>query len=242
MWGVHHETDSNNLREGWHTWIDVSRLYKGSKPKFNASDPRGSALSPGKHLPHAFHGSPWRDNTILSEKLDFCPMPQAEALKLWDFFMERVEHIVKISFSWTLTHLRAALSDAEKWRRLDNGDHVLILSTCLFGATSLTNQECLNIFGRTKSSVTNECRVQCDMAFSRISLLAIDSISTLKAMCLYIVSYLPRTRLPRTNMLLESKRRRLDFAQHVDFDGSHLPKRRTTRHAPRRHSTRSFTD
>ncbi|KAK2472753.1 hypothetical protein H9L39_14928 [Fusarium oxysporum f. sp. albedinis] len=177
---VYHES------EGWHTWIDVSRLYKGSKPKFNASDPRGSALSPGKHLPHAFHGSPWRDNTILSEKLDFCPIPQAEAFKLWDFFMERVEHIVKISFSWTLSHLRAALSDAEKWRRLDNGDHVLILSTCLFGATSLTNQECLNIFGRTKSSVTNECRVQCDMAFSRISLLAIDSISTLKAMCLYI--------------------------------------------------------
>ncbi|KAF5568823.1 hypothetical protein FPHYL_2630 [Fusarium phyllophilum] len=177
---VYHES------EGWHTWIDVSRLYKGSKPKFNASGPRGSALSPGKHLPHAFHGSPWRDNTILSEKLDFCPIPQEEALKLWDFFMERVEPIVKISFSWTLSHLRAALSDAEKWRRLDNGDHVLILATCLFGATSLTNQECLDIFGRTKASLTNECRVQCDMAFSRISLLAIDSISTLKAMCLYI--------------------------------------------------------
>ncbi|EXK86459.1 hypothetical protein FOQG_09729 [Fusarium oxysporum f. sp. raphani 54005] len=177
---VYHES------EGWHTWIDVSRLYKGSKPKFNASDPRGSALSPGKHLPHAFHGSPWRDNTILSEKLDFCPIATEEALKLWDLFMERVEPIVKISFSWTLTHLRAALSDAEKWTRLDNGDHVLILSTCLFGATSLTNQECLDLFGRTKASLTNECRVQCDMAFSRISLLAIDSISTLKAMCLYI--------------------------------------------------------
>ncbi|KAI7758852.1 hypothetical protein LZL87_013812 [Fusarium oxysporum] len=99
---VYHES------EGWHTWIDVSRLYKGSKPKFNASDPRGSALSPGKHLPHAFHGSPWRDNAILSDKLDFSPIPQEEALKLWDFFMERVEPIVKISFSWTLTHLRAA--------------------------------------------------------------------------------------------------------------------------------------
>ncbi|KAG5744811.1 hypothetical protein H9Q70_012485 [Fusarium xylarioides] len=177
---VYHES------EGWQTWIDVSRLYKGSKPKFNASDPRGSALSPGKHLPHAFHGSPWRDNTILSEKLDFCPIPQEEALRLWDFFMERVEPIVKISFSWNLSHLRAALSDAEKWRRLDNGDHVLILSTCLFGATSLMNQECLDLFGRTKASLTDECRVQCDMAFSRISLLAIDSISTLKAMCLYI--------------------------------------------------------
>ncbi|RBR10317.1 hypothetical protein FVER53590_12420 [Fusarium verticillioides] len=177
---VYHES------EGWHTWIDVSRLYKGSKPKTNASDPRGSALSPGKHLPHAFHGSPWRDNTILSEKLDFCPIPQDEALQLWDFFMERVEPIVKISFSWTLSHLRAALTDVEKWRSLDNGDHVLILSTCLFGATSLTNTECLDLFGRTKASLTNECRVQCDMAFSRISLLAIDTISTLKAMCLYI--------------------------------------------------------
>ncbi|RBQ69220.1 hypothetical protein FVER14953_12420 [Fusarium verticillioides] len=100
--------------------------------------------------------------------------------------MERVEPIVKISFSWTLSHLRAALTDVEKWRSLDNGDHVLILSTCLFGATSLTNTECLDLFGRTKASLTNECRVQCDMAFSRISLLAIDTISTLKAMCLYI--------------------------------------------------------
>jgi hypothetical protein len=146
--------------------------------------------------------------------------------------MERVEPIVKISFSWTLTHLRAALSDAEKWRRLNNGDHVLILSTCLFGAASLTNQECLALFGRTKASLTNECRVQCDMAFSRISLLAIDSISALKAMCLYIVSYLLKTRRSRTNILPESKRRRIDIPQYVDTYGSHLTKRRTTRHAP----------
>jgi hypothetical protein len=103
------------------------------------------------------------------------------------------------------------LSDAAKWRSLDNGDHVLILSTCLFGAASLTNTECLDLFGRTKASLTNECRVQCDMAFSRISLLAIDSISTLKAMCLYIVSHLPKIRLPGTNMPPESKRRRPDF-------------------------------
>ncbi|KAF4338223.1 hypothetical protein FBEOM_7888 [Fusarium beomiforme] len=172
-------------REKWHSWIDVSRLYKG-KPKSSATHPRGSALSPAKHLPHAFHGSPWRDNTILAEKLDFCPLPANTALKLWDFFMERVEPTIKISFTWTSAQLREAIEDAEKWRGLDNGDHALILSTCLFGATSLTCAECIDVFGRTKVSLTNECRVQCDMAFSRISLLAIDNISTLKALCLYI--------------------------------------------------------
>ncbi|KAF4437485.1 hypothetical protein F53441_13022 [Fusarium austroafricanum] len=174
---VYHES------EGWHLWIDASRLWK---PRFSTSDPRSSALNPGKLLPHAFHGSPWRDNTILSDKLDFCPIPTDEALKLWDAFMERVEPVVKISFSWDLAKLRVALCDTDEWRRFDSGNHSLILASCLFGAVSLTSEECVELFGREKVSLTNECRVQCDMAFSRIGLLAIDSISTLKALCLYI--------------------------------------------------------
>jgi hypothetical protein len=103
--------------------------------------------------------------------------------------MERVEPLFKISFKWTLDHLRAALSDAEKWTKLDDGEQALALSSCLFGAMSLTNQECVSMFGRSKASLTNDCRFQCDIAFSRISLLAIDGLSTLKALCMYIVRY-----------------------------------------------------
>ncbi|KAF4993563.1 hypothetical protein FGRMN_6422 [Fusarium graminum] len=177
---IYHES------EGWHNWIDVSRLYKGAKPHFNASNPRGSALSPGKFLPHAFQGSPWLDRRLSSEGSNICPIPTEESVKLWNIFMERVEPLVKFSFKWTLDHLRAALSDAEKWARLDYGDQSLILASCLFASVSLTKQESVSIFGRAKESLISECRLYCDMAFSRISLLAIDNISTLKAFCLYM--------------------------------------------------------
>jgi hypothetical protein len=103
--------------------------------------------------------------------------------------MERVEPLVKISFKWTLDHLQAALTDAEKWTKLEDGEQALALSSCLFGAMSLATQECVGMFGRSKASLTNDCRFQCDVAFSRISLLAIDDISTLKALCIYIVRY-----------------------------------------------------
>ncbi|KAM0444948.1 hypothetical protein ACHAQK_002485 [Fusarium lateritium] len=177
---VYHES------EGWHSWIDVTRLCKGGKPHFNASDPRGSALSPGKFLPHAFQGSPWINNSLSFGGLPTCPIPTEDAVKLWSLFMERVEPLVKISFIWTLDLLRAALSDAEKWTKLDNGEQALALSSCLFGAMSLTSQECVSMFGRSKASLTNDCRLQCDIAFSTISLLAIDSLATLKALCMYI--------------------------------------------------------
>ncbi|KAF4973350.1 hypothetical protein FSARC_328 [Fusarium sarcochroum] len=177
---IYHES------EGWHTWIDVSRLYKGTKPQANPSAPHDSALSPGKYLPHAFQGSPWRDASSFPEALPACPIPTEEAVKLWDVFMERVEPVVKISFEWTLSQLKTALSDPEKWRGLDDGDHALILATCLFGAVSFTNQECVTRFDRSRSSLIAECRLHCDMAFSHINVLVIDSVSTLKAFCLYI--------------------------------------------------------
>ncbi|KAH7183259.1 uncharacterized protein B0J16DRAFT_163200 [Fusarium flagelliforme] len=171
--------------EGWQTWIDVSRLYKGSKPQFSSNDPRGTALSPAKFLPHAFNGSPWRDNTQISETLPL-QMPALEAVKLWDTFMERVEPVVKINFKWTLAHLKAAVANEEKWNALDDGERALILSTRLFAAVTLTNKECLKRFGRARALLMNECRMRCDIAFSGMNLLAIDSIATLKAFCFYI--------------------------------------------------------
>ncbi|KAF4469582.1 hypothetical protein FALBO_3509 [Fusarium albosuccineum] len=147
---IYHES------ERWRTWMDVSRLYKGTKPQFNNSDPRGSALSPGKFLPHAFQGSPWRDNHGFPKALTVCPIPTEDAVKLWDFFLGRVEPVTKISFAWTLAKLRAALSDAEKWMRLDDGEHALLLSTCLFGAKAnvdaLTSRSLWSLMGLVSRS------------------------------------------------------------------------------------------
>lgn len=114
-------------------------------------------------------------------------MPALEAVKLWDTFMERVEPIVKINFKWTLAHLKAAVSNEERWNALEDGERALILSTRLFAAVTLTNKECLKRFGRARALLMNECRMRCDIAFSRMNLLAIDSIATLKAFCFYIV-------------------------------------------------------
>jgi hypothetical protein len=175
------------IREGWQTWIDVTKLYQGTKAPFNPSDPRGSALSPAKFLPHAFNGSPWGDSTLVSETVSL-QMPTLEAVKLWDVFMERVEPVVKINFKWTLSHLKAAISDGEKWNRLEDGERALILSSRLFAAVSLANNECLRRFGRSRAILVSECRMRCDIAFSKMSLLAIDSLATIKAFCLYIVS------------------------------------------------------
>ncbi|UZP42969.1 hypothetical protein NXS19_010785 [Fusarium pseudograminearum] len=176
---VYHES------EGWQTWIDVNKLYQGTKAPFNPADPRGSALSPAKFLPHAFNGSPWRDDGLVSESLSL-QMPTLEAVKLWDVFMERVEPVVKINFKWTLAHLKAAISDGEKWDRLEAGERALILSTRLFAAVSLANHECLRRFGRSRAVLINECRMRCDIAFSKMSLLSIDSLATIKAFCFYI--------------------------------------------------------
>ncbi|KAF4979787.1 hypothetical protein FDECE_18006 [Fusarium decemcellulare] len=147
---IYHES------ERWRTWMDVSRLYKGTKPQFNNSDPRGSALSPGKFLPHAFQGSPWRDIHGFPEALTACPIPTEDAVKLWDFFLGRVEPVTKISFAWTLAKLRAALSDSEKWMRLDDGEHALLLSTCLFGAKAnvdaLTSRSLWSLMGLVSRS------------------------------------------------------------------------------------------
>lgn len=175
------------IRQGWQTWIDVSHLYKGTKPPFHPTDPRGSALSPAKFLPHAFNGSPWRDNTLVAQTLSL-QIPTLEGVKLWDVFMERVEPIVKINFKWTLSHLKAAISDGERWNRLEDGERALILSTRLFAAVSLTNQECLQRFGRARTILINECRTRCDLAFSNLCLLAIDDLATFKALCFYVVS------------------------------------------------------
>ena len=101
--------------------------------------------------------------------------------------MERVEPVVKINFKWTLAHLKPAVANEEKWNALDDGERVLILSTRLLAAVTLTNKVCLKRFGRARALLMNECRMRCDIAFSKMNLLAIDSIATLKAFCFYIV-------------------------------------------------------
>ncbi|CAF3591071.1 unnamed protein product [Fusarium graminearum] len=146
---VYHES------EGWQTWIDVNKLYQGTKAPFNPADPRGSALSPAKFLPHAFNGSPWRDNSLISESLSL-QMPTLEGVKLWDVFMERVEPVVKINFKWTLSHLKAAISDGDKWDRLEDGERALILSTRLFAAKAnidaLTSRSLWTLMGLVSRS------------------------------------------------------------------------------------------
>jgi hypothetical protein len=114
--------------------------------------------------------------------------------------MQRVEPITRISFEWTLHQLEKALLTPELWRRLSKGEQSLILSMCLFGVVSLSNEECINAFGQPKSSMLSRCRTHCECALSRSELLAIDDVSTLKALCLYMVciSYMssPSATLP----------------------------------------------
>ena len=148
---------------------------------------RGSIHNAGRPVPHAFQAFPWDQPPPHATITDKCPLQAQEAIRLWDTFMERVEPLVKITFDWTLQQLRSSLLDPERWRQLSQGEHVQILSVCLLGVVSLSDDECMEDFGQPKSTLLLQHRTQCEALFARINLLAVDNTSVLKALCLYMV-------------------------------------------------------
>ena len=101
--------------------------------------------------------------------------------------MQRVDPVMKINFKWSLHYLRTALDDSGRWRSLSTGDQTTILAVCLFGNVTLNNTECMESFGRSRSLLLKEYRSLCEASFTRTNMLAIEDISTLKALCLYMV-------------------------------------------------------
>ncbi|KAK2612803.1 hypothetical protein QQS21_001255 [Conoideocrella luteorostrata] len=170
--------------QGWQTWINITRAHGGAA-KLNDNSPLGSTLRPGKHLPHAFQGSPWRQDVQSSLSSRKCPVSVDGATKLWTVFMQRVEPIMKISFEWTLERLQSALVDSNLWENLSLGEHALALSSCFFGVVTLSDNECARDFSESKSSLLSQYRQHCEDSFARIIMLAIDDILTLKALCVY---------------------------------------------------------
>ena len=160
----------------------------GESAKSNDTS-HGSIHNVGRPVPHAFQTFPWGEPPPHAAIAEECPLPAHEAIRLWDAFMERVEPLVKITFDWTLQQLRSSLLDPERWRQLSQGEHVQILSVCLLGVVSLSDDECMEDFGQPKSTLLLQHRTQCEALFARINLLAVDNMSVLKALCLYMVRH-----------------------------------------------------
>lgn len=146
--------------------------------------------TPGKHLSHAFNGSPWRQRqhaTTSGTATGSGTDPGPHGARLWAFYIERAEPFTKITFEWTLEKFEKALGDTIQWGKLNAGEQILVLAQCLYGCVTTTNQECLEEFGKTRTATLDEYREYCEDAFTKMNVLAIEDIFSLKALCLYIV-------------------------------------------------------
>lgn len=169
--------------QGWQAWINVTRFHGGVNqlgPDF--------AHRPAKHLPHAFGGNFVTSDPESAYKWPQIPFTRDESSRLWQLFLQRVEPLVKMSFKWTLDRLQSALANDAEWIQLSDGERLLAISSCFYGAVSLSREESRENFGKSKPQLVTEFRGRCEDSFRCINILAINDIDTLKALCLYVVS------------------------------------------------------
>lgn len=171
-------------RRGWHAWINVARGLQGQTQQGLGG---GHAHRPATHLPHALNSIFLPAQLPESETHAQLPFSTTNATKLWATFLQRVNPIVKLSFPWTLDRLQSALTDAHHYERLTPGERALAIVSCYFGVISLSREECVEGFGKSKADLIADYQLHCDKCFMQLNLLAIDDIESLKALCLYIV-------------------------------------------------------
>lgn len=111
-------------------------------------------------------------------------------------FLKRVDPFIKLSFGWTRDRLQSSLIDSAQWELLSPGERALAVCSCYFGAVSLSKDECNVTFGKSKSSLLYEYRRHSEDLLTHTSMLTIDDIAMIKALCLYVVSLAILASLP----------------------------------------------
>lgn len=143
-----------------------------------------------RNYPDAFNG---RFSTNSSIDLSVSHPTQPTASVLWDAFSQRVNPLVRIIFSWSLSYWRSASTDQHLQKQLDDSEHALLFSLYLVSTTSLSEEECEEELHQPKATLMSKYQVLCEEALARTNILCITDITVLKALTIYMVS-LPSTK------------------------------------------------
>lgn len=163
-------------------------VTRGRRDVVSRLGPEATVHRPAKGLPHAFAGSPMSLQTQNPITVTDSFRATPEAARLWMMFRERVDPVVRLSFSWTLERLQSAVNDATQYKSLTAGERALLVASCYFGVVSLTKDECLAECGTSKADLTTAYRYHCEQSFIHLNILTVSDMESLKALCLYVVS------------------------------------------------------
>lgn len=127
---------------------------------------------------------------------------EANAAELWIVFYQRVNPLIRITFSWELQRLQRASVDSEQQNQLSHAECTLLCSLYLLSAISLSEEECTKRLCRSKSQLISEFDSLFNEALSCIGLLCINDIIVLKALTMYIVIVINLERLCQADGVL----------------------------------------
>lgn len=106
---------------------------------------------------------------------------------LWTIFKQRVNPLIRVSFSRDLDRLESATIAPAASTLEDDAEIALVSSIYLASVVSLSKAECTTKLRRSKKSLLSECQSFCEDALVRTNILCMKNIVALKALAIYLV-------------------------------------------------------
>ena len=166
---------ADDSRRTWQDWL-------GDAQESGTSD-RGKVPRnpfPRAHQTHALQGVLCSNNSI--DLVAQCPS-RRDAVKLWDFFYQRVDPLVRTSFSWTLKPLQLASTHPGSEKQINSAaEYAFIFSLYLLTIVSLSEEECKTEFLQHRSMLLSNFQALCDEALARTNIFCMTDIIVFKAL------------------------------------------------------------
>jgi hypothetical protein len=123
------------------------------------------------------------------ESLEKCTKPGIRE-ELCEIFLHQVDPVVKILHQ---PSLRKFLAEGNKYLNYEHG-HVateaLRYAVYYAAVISLTEDQCMSLFGAHRTPIVARYRLACESALARASITTTDDLTVLQAFVLYLVSLL----------------------------------------------------
>lgn len=175
------------LEEDGHTYYVESRAWQNWLGKGTNKSP----FTPRKRR-HAFSDLIMNneENGDLSSRH---PSP-GQAATLWSVFTQRVDPIVRVTFTWKMRDIQLRSTDPENVKHLSASEHAFVLAIYFISIASLSDEECHNILQESRASLLHQYHALCEEALLRSNLFCITDLIVIKALIFYMVcaKYLPQ--------------------------------------------------
>lgn len=120
------------------------------------------------------------------------PQP-VHIFRLWQTYLDNCNPLLKLFHAPTMQQIiLEASSDLE---HIPRHIEALMFSIYLIAVTSLTNQECETMLNESRSELLTKYSHAIQQALANARFLKSLNLSTLQALCIYLVSYPPRSRV-----------------------------------------------